>query len=195
MTAVISIGTETEHECHKQKILGNSIMNSEVKDGMTAAMAADNGWITDMVPQKEPMRFIDGVEHVDIENRTVICSFTPGVRPCAGFSEEKGGMPALCLIETMAQSIAALMIAEEGKSGKGFKIGFILSVRKMAFYGESILPAGLSVLSTARITFEDDAGVCMAETEVAEAVSGKKLAEARITVMKPNDAHIARMFG
>ncbi len=170
-------------------------MNSERNNGMTEVTAADNGWITEMVPQKEPMRFIDAVEQVDIENRTVTCSFTPGARPCAGFSEEKGGMPAVCLTETMAQSIAALMIAEEGRSGKGFKIGFILSVRKMTFHGESILPAGLKVLSTARITFEDDAGVCMAETEVTEADTGKKLAEARITVMKPNDAHIAKMFG
>lgn len=152
-------------------------------------------WIIDRVPQKQPMRFIDAVESLSLPDRSIVCSFTVGKRPCAGVSAETGEMPVVCLTETMAQSIAALMIAEEGEEGSGFRIGFILSVRKMVIHADGNLARGTGILSSVKITFEDDSGVCMAEAAASDAATGRLLAEARITVMKPKEEYVAELLG
>ncbi len=156
--------------------------------------SSEYDWVIERLPQKEPMRFIDRVESVDIGARTIVCEFTAGMRPCVGYSEKDGVMPPVSLTETMAQTVAALMIAEDGINGRNFKIGFILSIRKMKIMSKEPIVKGMKLSSRVKISYEDSSGVCMAEACVCSAETGNRLTEARITVMKPDDGYVSRLF-
>lgn len=60
-----------------------------------------------IMPQKHPMLLIDGIVECSPENKTGICGLTVGLRNTAAL-DENGCLSSFCMIEIMAQTMAAV---------------------------------------------------------------------------------------
>lgn len=98
-----------------------------------------------VMPQKEPMLFVDHV--ISVEPGEVIAgtvSFTPGLRPCEGLLPD-GSLAAPAVLEVMAQSYALLRAAFNvlrGISDGAIAPGVFVSARSFALLREGNFPAG-----------------------------------------------------
>ncbi len=142
------------------------------------------------IPQKEPMLFIDAIREMSADRSSIVCSFTPGARPCAGLDPD-GSLPAVCLVEVMAQAIACLLFRPEEPN----LAGLILSVRRMKFYRGGNVPKGTVLRVSGRITYCDGDGVALTEAEVRDDRTGEKITGATLMLMKPTPEQLAELFG
>lgn len=96
-----------------------------------------------VMPQKEPMLFVDHV--ISVEPGEVLAgtvSFTPGLRPCEGLLPD-GSLAAPAVLEVMAQSYALLRAAFNvlrGISDGAIAPGVFVSARSFALLREEISP-------------------------------------------------------
>lgn len=158
-----------------------------------AGTGIDSDRLIAMLPQKEPMVFVDNVTAIDYENKKVCCSFKIGGRKCVAL-EEDGSMAAVSLVENIAQTVAIIITAESLRKHEDFKIGLILSIRKLEFFLSGHLSYGTDVRTEAVISFADDNGVMMAEGTAYNALTCEKIISARLTLLKPSDEKIAELL-
>ena len=98
-----------------------------------------------VMPQKEPMLFVDHVISVDEgELLSGTVSFTPGKRPCEGLLPD-GSLAAPAVLESMAQSYALLRAAFNvirGISDGPVAPGVFVSARSFELLWKGNFPAG-----------------------------------------------------
>ena len=98
-----------------------------------AVTGIDSDRLIAMLPQKEPMVFVDNVTAIDYENKKVCCSFKIGGRKCVAL-EEDGSMAAVSLVENIAQTVAIIITAESLRKHEDFKIGLIVGIHFYSTY-------------------------------------------------------------
>ena len=106
-----------------------------------------------VMPQKEPMLFVDHVISVDEgELLSGTVSFTPGKRPCEGLLPD-GSLAAPAVLESMAQSYALLRAAFNvirGISDGPVAPGVFVSARSFELLWNGNFPAGEEIIVSCR---------------------------------------------
>lgn len=149
-----------------------------------------------VMPQKEPMLLCDGVLANDLSLNHQVGVYTVGARVAAPLTA-KGELPAICLMEVMAQTIAAILSGRryEFDSDSVLKVGLFLSIRgfkMLKHFPQGFIPAGTKLYTTVDF-FEGVEGVVLAEAIVSSA--GEEIAKARLTVLNPTPQELEHAVG
>jgi len=91
--------------------------------------------ITKLLPHRPPMLLIDAVVEGD-ETHTVA---TASIGPTSTFVQN-GQLPAIVLVEYMAQCVAAFVGLDDLRNGRPVQVGFLLACRTASFEVESVVP-------------------------------------------------------
>lgn len=137
--------------------------------------------ITELLPHRHPMLFLDEVCHFTSTTLTATC------RICSDRWPEPGGMPAYTGIELIAQAIAAhnSLTAKIGDQSAGPSLGVLLGTRK---YSSAVTHFGAEKSVTVSITekMQDESGFGAFDGAILSD-GDTLLASATIKVFRPSD--------
>lgn len=164
---------------------------------MNVKYALEGELFEELMPQKTPMLFCDGIAFDDEgEYSHGSGYFTIGQRECVALDENKN-LPQLCLIEVMSQAIAGLLVYKMHYVDKcETKVGLFLSIRAMKVvknYPKGAIPAGITLKTKVKISNLNDGVVC-AEVETEDAKTKEEIASARLSVFSPNKEQLLDIF-
>jgi len=106
---------------------------------------------TRYLPHRPPMIFIDRINSIDEENKTIHCGFSPG-RDFFLLENEK--IPEAIYIEVMAQTAACLKGWIDVHRGLPVKIGYLVGIEEANFYNNNTYQAGQTFITEAIMTKE-----------------------------------------
>ena len=106
-----------------------------------------NDNLSDILPQKEPFKFIDSVKEIDYERKIITCSYTfKRENPIfEGHFPKSPIVPGVLLIESIAQSSIILMKSISRKNGDGL---YLLSKVEEITFREVLLPEETATIMT-----------------------------------------------
>ncbi|MGN1392481.1 MAG: hypothetical protein ACI4V7_00345 [Succinivibrionaceae bacterium] len=151
----------------------------------------DEEIFADILVQKEPMRFIDGV--ISYENNKGVAEFLVGGRACIGL-DENGNLPVLCLMEVMAQSISGCLAYNAYINKEIMRIGLLLSTRSFKINVKNVIPKGTLLTTTIDVIYESEDGFSQVKVEVSDDQKNE-ICSAIITVFSPNNEKVKELFG
>ncbi len=146
----------------------------------------------EIMPQKHPMRFVDHLFEYDEKNGRAVADFTVGKNACVGL-DDNGNLPVFCLIEVMAQAVAAYKGYVAYINHSNLTVGLLLSVRSLNFNLKGVIPKGTNLISYVEVLFSDEKIEQVKVKTVND--EGDEIANATITVMIPNEEQIEKIFG
>ncbi len=92
------------------------------------------------LPQKEPFRFIDGIEDLDNKKKKIICyqNFRKEMEFFQGHFPDEPIVPGVLIVESMAQS--AILLSVQLKKSNGKQINpYLVKIENASFYNK-LLP-------------------------------------------------------
>ena len=139
--------------------------------------------VTDLIPHRGSMLFLDTVLHADKESCTA--QYTP--QAGAWYLNANGAMPAWISIEIMAQTIAAHTGEMRRQIGLLPKQGVLLGTRSLKSTCPAFAP-GVTLQIVARVSFWGEGGLAAYECSIATAAAPHEvLASAILKVFEPED--------
>lgn len=148
--------------------------------------------LNEIMPQKYPMRFVDGLIEFNLDEKNGKVDFTVGKNECIGLDPD-GNLPVFCLIEVMAQAVSAFFsyVAYLNKEYKN--IGLLLSVRSMNFKIKGFVPKGTQLISTFQAVYSDNKIEQVAVTTCDS--NGNEICGGLLTVLSPDEQQIKELLG
>lgn len=149
-----------------------------------------------IMPQKEPMLLCDGLIANDVFLDRQRCVYTVGKRDSIALTKE-GHLPAICLMEVMAQTVAATFAGRKylRDDGASLNVGLYLSIRgfkMLKHYAQGLILKGTKL--TTEVSFSEGIeGVVLADACVYQ--QQDIVAKAKITVLSPTDEELKRALG
>lgn len=131
------------------------------------------------VPHRGKMQWLDGIVAVDDDQILARAKVSPEHLFVRG-----GVLPAWCLIEYMAQAVAAWAGHRARVNGRAVKVGYLLGTRRFEPL-RAELPAGSVLDVRARCELMGDNGLGMFACEIER--QGEVIARANLSVFEPPD--------
>ncbi len=133
-----------------------------------------------IMPQKHPMLLIDGIVECSPENKTGTCGLTVGRRNTAALDED-GCLSSFCLIEIMAQTMAAVSSYSAYSTGRQkMQKGLLMTVRDCRLLCGSSIKPGTEILIRS-VPVYDEADIIRSSVRAWIPSSDEVISEALIT--------------
>lgn len=143
--------------------------------------------------QKYPMRFVDGLLEYDPVTSNGKTEFVVGKNQCVGL-DEQGNLPIVCLIEVMAQSLGGVLGYRSYLNHIEQKIGLLLSIRRVKLSCKGVILKNTKLISSININYQDELGNIQATVDVKDQ-NDNPICCGSLTVCTPNDSMIKDLFG
>ncbi|MDO5530940.1 hypothetical protein [Sutterella sp.] len=147
----------------------------------------------DFIPQRPPMRFVDEVLSADETGAVTRTT----VRADSIAADAAGRLPAMALIEVMAQTIGVFAGRIHRLAGEGPRPGLLLGTRRMNLPVDSFAPGDV-LRCTVEKAFESDEGLWQFKCAVDLLPQGDENAarpagDAVLTVFNPPDGYFEKL--
>lgn len=139
--------------------------------------------MSELLPHKPPMVFIDSLLEYDLDKKTVTSSFTV-TEKSVFFDSSILGVPSTTAMEYMAQCIGVLSGVIDKATERETALGFLLGSRSLSLHADVFKNECTYTVTASENFFESELGNYSCDIKDAD---GNILAEAEINVYRPQD--------